>query len=289
MDEKTVYIDVLFATNVIIDYFLLLITAKFSFTACRRLRLFAGALLGGLFAALLFFWPYASAYTPLVQVIVCVAVCGVAFNKPQPRDLIRLSLVFFAVTLCFGGVIFALAYFCNPRGLFQIRAGVPYINLPFTMLLFGTCVAYGLLGLVFGSASMRKKSRLVKIEVSFASETLEISAMQDTGNLLRDATTCKKVIILNKEVVVSALNQELREVLQGLDGANAVEIMTQIPQSEIRRFVLVPYASVSGSALMLAIKPDALVVDGKASSDYIIGISAQELCLGTGSNAIINV
>ena len=50
-----VYIDALFLLNLIVNYLLLLAAAKLAGEPLRRLRLAAGAALGGLYAAAIFF------------------------------------------------------------------------------------------------------------------------------------------------------------------------------------------------------------------------------------------
>lgn len=290
MPEHTIYIDVLFATNVIVDYFLLLITAKFSFSACSRWRFFCASLLGGLFSVVLFFWPYPSWLAPFMQAIVCLSICVVAFNKPHMRDLVRLSLILFACTLAFGGVIFALSYFCNPRGLFAVHSGVAYIDLPFMGLMLGACVAYALLGMVFGNGAMRAKAQTLEICAQAWGRKLEFSAMQDTGNLLKEPISGKKVIVLHKAMVMQIMPQELLEKIEEIGYHSAAQVLLQMEPQIARKFTLVPYVSVGQAGdLMLALRPDLLMINGEKSMDYILGISACEFNLGAKENAIINI
>ena len=52
---QVIYIDVLFALNLVVNYLLLFLTARFSGLYVGRLRLLGGAALGALFSVLMFF------------------------------------------------------------------------------------------------------------------------------------------------------------------------------------------------------------------------------------------
>lgn len=60
-----VYIDALFLLNLIVNYLLLLAAARLAGEPLRRLRLAAGAALGGLYAAAIFSRAWAFSPTPV--------------------------------------------------------------------------------------------------------------------------------------------------------------------------------------------------------------------------------
>ena len=53
--KQTIYIDVLIATNIFINYFLLLAVAKFLHSNAKRWRLVLASVLGAAYSSL--FWP----------------------------------------------------------------------------------------------------------------------------------------------------------------------------------------------------------------------------------------
>lgn len=288
MPLRTVYIDILFATNLIVDYLLLLVTAKFASRPCRRWKLLCAAALGGLFAVLVFFQPLEGWLALPFRLLVCCALCGIAYDRPPPRELFRLALVLLAVTMAFGGVVFALAYLGDGRGLLQVRGGVPYIDLPLGTLLLASCAAYGLLGLVFGAGSARKKEAPATVEVCCGAQVIRVKALRDTGNLLRDPVTTRRVLVVDKQQLWPLLTAAEQGCLRRLGPENATVVFEELGACGTHKFMLVPYRAVGQpGSLLLALKPDGITVDGKETRDYLIGISPAPIAMEDGVCAIL--
>lgn len=288
MHLRTVYIDILFLTNLIVDYLLLLVTAEFASRPCRRWKLLCAAALGGLFAVLVFFQPLEGWLALPFRLLVCCALCGVAYDRPPPRELFRLALVFLMVTLAFGGVVFALAYLGDGQGLLQVRGGVPYIDLPLGTLLLASCAAYGLLGVVFGAGGARRKEAPAQVEVCCGEQVIRVKALRDTGNLLRDPVTMRRVLVLDKQQLWPLLAAEEQGCLRRLEPENATEIFQELGRCGAHKFLLVPYRAVGQpGSLLLALKPDAVTIDGKESREYLIGVSPAPLAMEDGVCGIL--
>lgn len=88
-----VYIDALFLLNLIVNYLLLLAAAKLAGEPLRRLRLAAGAALGGLYAAAIFFPGMGFLTHPLCKLGAAVLMLLTGFGGS--RRLLRVTLVFF--------------------------------------------------------------------------------------------------------------------------------------------------------------------------------------------------
>ena len=101
-----VYIDEVFALNAVMDYLLLLSSARLAGEELRRGRMILGAVLGGLYAAafLLPGWGYLG--HPLCKLAMGVALPLAAFGGS--KRLLRVSLIFFGVSATFGGGVLAL-------------------------------------------------------------------------------------------------------------------------------------------------------------------------------------
>ena len=201
----TVYIDILFATNLFIDYLLLLVTAKFAGKPCSRRRLLAAAALGGSLAVCSFFFPPSQAMALPFRGLCCLALCGLAFRWPMFRELCRLSLIFLAVTLAFGGAVFATAYLRRGPGIVSLRGGALCCHVPLGLLLGASAAAYLLLGLVFGGNSARGRQKPAKVQVRCGGRSVVFDALWDTGNQLRDPVTTRKATAVREGAAVSTL------------------------------------------------------------------------------------
>lgn len=285
---QTVYLDILFLTNWIIDYLLLLVTAGFAGKPFRRRRLALAAALGALLAVPAFFWPLEGGAALLAKGLLCAGLCALAFETLNPRQLLRLGLIFLAATMAFGGAALALAAMTAGRRLIHVQGGAAYIDLPLGILLLSAGAAYCLLSLVFSGAGARSKGGFVQISVSLGGREAQLKALRDTGNLLRDPVTTKRVIVAEKKRLWPLFSPEERRALEGLNAGNAAQIFQQLEKEGGRRFLLAPYRTVGQpGALMLTLRPDQVTLDGQPSRDYLIGLSPGLLGLPEGACAVV--
>ena len=284
----TVYIDILFATNLFIDYLLLLVTAKFAGKPCSRRRLLAAPALGGSLAVCSFFFPPSQAMALPFRGLCCLALCGLAFRWPMFRELCRLSLIFLAVTLAFGGAVFATAYLGRGPGIVSLRGGALYWDVPLGLLLGASAAAYLLLGLVFGGNSARGRQKPAKVQVRCGGRSVVFDALWDTGNQLRDPVTTRKVMVVEKERLYPLFTPEEQGCIQDLEQGNTAQVFERLGRCGAHKFLLVPYRAVGQpGALLLALRPDGLLVDGRPSQEYLVGVSPEEIALPDGMRAIL--
>ena len=99
-----IYVDTLFLLNAIVDYLLLLCSARLAGERLSRLRFALGALLGGLYAVALFLPGFGFLGRPLCRLSAAVLMVLTAFGGC--RRLLRYGLVTLAgmTVLCFGAV-----------------------------------------------------------------------------------------------------------------------------------------------------------------------------------------
>ena len=93
---EIIYIDYLFALNLIIDYFLLLLTAKICAAPYKRLKFFAAAALGAAYSSALVFPVFAFLGTWPMKIALSVLMVLISFGTE--RRLLRAAVVFYAVS-----------------------------------------------------------------------------------------------------------------------------------------------------------------------------------------------
>ena len=113
----------------------------------------------------------------------------------------------------------------------------------------------------------------------------EVHALRDTGNLLRDPMSQKRVMVVEKSCLVPLLSREERQALENLRGDNGPEVFERLRS---RRFLLLPYQAVGQpGALLLAMKPDKMLVDGREEKEVLIGIAPGRISTPEGCQAIL--
>ena len=101
-----VYIDALFLLNFVVDYLLLLCAGRLAGEVLHRGRLALGAALAGAYAAAVFLPGMGFLLHPLCKL--AAAVLALLIGYGGSRRLLRVTLVFFAVSAAFAGGILAL-------------------------------------------------------------------------------------------------------------------------------------------------------------------------------------
>ncbi len=198
-----VYMDVLIFLNTLVDYFLLLATAKITNEKTTTFRTVLAALLGGISSIYIYLpqqriiveFLYKSAVAFLLT-LVCYKLSGV-------KRYLKNVAVFLVVSCAYGGIMFALWAVFKPFGM-VINNSVVYLNISPLMLVIFSTVAY--VGFTIGFKIFKKSSPLAtRCDVLVAANGREItlSAIADTGNSLEDVFSDSEIIIADKSKVIS--------------------------------------------------------------------------------------
>lgn len=277
LSVETIYLDSLFALNAVIDYFLLLCSARAAGVVLHRWRLGLAAVLGGLWAVAcvlpgLGFLTYAP-----MKLVPAVFMSLIAYGGE--RRLLRCVVIFLAVSAAFGGAVWAASMLAG-TGLYGGRLYLP-ISMRVLILSFALC--YAAVSLVFRRAGKRAEREILPLAVSLNGKSILLRALRDTGNGLYDPVSGRAVAVAELDAV--------RPLLGGLSGnaadaAALCEALSRLP-GLAGRATLVPYSALgTGHGLLAAIRPDSSAVSGKPA-DILIGLSPAPLSQDGDYDAII--
>lgn len=264
---ETIYIDRLFILNLIIDYFILLCSAKVCGLKFRRLRYALGALLGALFAACSILPGMSFLSLSPIKLIIGILMALIAFGKEE--KLLRSTAVFFAVSALFGGAVWAISLKSgtNPTGAVYVPLSMPVLVISFSLI-------YSLLSLVFNGSAKRAEKQIVDAEIRHMGSSVSLRALRDTGNTLIDPVTGDSVMITSASALCK-LSQEFKNL--------SADNIAEFPDFKFR---LIPYRAVGTSGgLLPAFRPEKITVDGHCRDDVLVAVSND--ISGDGFNAII--
>lgn len=247
-----VYLDVLFFTNVLMDWITLLAAARLGGAKVRQGRLALASLLGGVYAAGAALLPLLAALP--VRVLAGAALCLAAFCGE--RALLRLGGLYFLTAAAFAGLAAALGALSERRLLFG--AGY-YFAIPLRLLLLAAALGYTLSGILLrGDAKHGSIRRDIRpLTICFSGRERRVRVLEDTGHSLTEPVSGKPVLILCRGEAALLLNDPL-------DG-DAAHQLTTLPAETAAHCGLVPYRAVgTESGLLLYFRPDrVLEADGK--------------------------
>ena len=280
LSMETVYVDSLFALNMIIDYFLLLCSAKVCGVPLRRGRYVLAAALGAAWAVLTVLPGPAYFSSGPMKLALAGFMAVIAFGGE--RKLLRCFVVFLAVSAAFGGAVWAASMLAgNP---FPGRLYIP-VSLRVLVLSFALC--YCAVSLVFRRAAKKAEQELVGMTVGMQGRTTAFTALRDTGNSLFDPISGCAVAVAEASALIPIFPPEAAEALLSPDPSKAVESLSALPGYE-SRFRLIPYSAVGTSyGLLAAFRPDFVEIGGAEQKGLLIALAPSHLSEGGEYSAII--
>ena len=277
-----VYLDEVFLLNFVVDYLLLLSAGRLAGEVLRRGRLALGAALGAAYAGAVFLPGLGFLVHPLCKV--GAGVLTVLAGYGGSRRLLRVCLVFFAVSASFGGGILALQLLGN-RSL-TLANGVLSSPLDLKLVLLSAAGCYGLITLLFQRAARHSPRRaLAPAVVELGGRRAVLTALVDTGNTLTDPATGRPVLVAEGEKVKDLFPPGTAPSRAELcDPAGAMERLSGAGL----RCRLLPYQAVGVEcALLLALRSDRVTVGGEDCGPLLVALSPTGLTDGGGYCALI--
>ena len=277
--KPTVYIDVLFLINFLINLLLLYSTAKLVSVKITILRGLTSSMLGALYSVLIFLPSLNLIYSGVAKFLFSLAIVALAFNIKGIKLYFKTLGVFYIVTLCFGGSIFALFYLTGIGSKVGavIRNGVLYFDLPWQFLIVSVLISYTVISGVWRFVFSRSvKSTYINICISYLGKTATLKALVDTGNSLHDPLSNSPVIIAEYFEICNILPDDFNEYFEkGCD-------IERITPGILTRLRIIPYCSLGNeNGLLIGFKPDVVTANINENiteiHDVIIGISGNRL------------
>lgn len=269
-----VYADVLVALNLLVNYFLLLVSDKILKTDTKIWRLILSAFVGAV-SSLYIFLPQMSFFLEIgFKISVCIIMSLIAFIPKRPKQFLRAVGVLFLITCSYAGVMMAVWHIFKPNGM-VIYNSVVYFNISPIVLVVSSSVAYFafiFLRYVFKLSSQTAETCSIRIELG--EKKIDLKAIIDTGNSITDVFGESEVIITDK--------QEIKKLL---GSKNLFENGDVKP-----RYRAIPCSTVYGTGVLEGVRCDRAVVvnNGKTSVIKKPILAVSNTPLNDGYNAIVN-
>lgn len=269
-----VYADVLIFLNTLVDYFLLLATAKLTGEKTKTLRVVLAAFLGGI-SSLYIFLPRQKIIVEFIyKVTVAFLLSWVCFGVKSVKKFIKNTGVFFLATCGYAGMMFALWAIFKPYGM-VINNSVVYLSVSPTILVvfsIGGYIVFTLLWQIFKRSSPEACRH--EITVFANDKQICLKAIADTGNSLED--------VFGKSEVIIADEKQVLKLFGTLEVENSPELA--------RRYRLLPCSTVSGNDTLKGFRCDSAQIKQGNKNTFIQSpvLAISKTSFDDDYNAIIN-
>ncbi len=265
---EIIYVDSMFLLNFIVNYLLLLITAKFCSLRFRRLRYAFSAALGGVYAVMCFVPNFEFLNNPLIKLCLWAVISLISYGTED--KLLRCSISFLVVSAAFGGGVWAISMFwggSSANGIFSLDMRV--FALSFALCYLG-------LSLILARKASSSERQFLETEIKHRGISAKLSALRDTGNSLRDATTGKNVIVTDLTAISELFTEKERQALTNSDGTIAILALSKLKNAPKFRPIIYRAVGVELS-IIPAFSPEEIYINGALSCEYVVAVSPSPL------------
>lgn len=292
-----IYIDVLLLENLVINYLILSVTAKFSRLKVSSLRLFAGAIVGALYVIFIILQPGKNIYyTTFAKILLSVFIIAITFSPRKVLPFIKTLVIFYISTFIFAGAALAFLFF-NQQGGF-VKNGIVYVfGQSKWSLVFFSVVTVGIIIKIFMEviqSRITKERLLIPVKIAFDNRMIDLSALLDTGNSLRDPLSNIPVMVVEFKALKSILPIEIQRIFENSleDDLNSVT-QTISTSKWFSRFRLIPFSSLGKeNGMLIGFRPDFIEVgeeeEKRDIKNVIIGIYNKSLSKNEKYRALLS-
>lgn len=289
-----IYAEYLLLENLAINYIILYVTKRFTRTESNNFRIILASSIGAIYTLVVFFPSLKFMTKFVVKLSVSILIIIIAFNPAKLKKFIKLFATFYIVAFVFAGAALALFYLTDVET--YVGNGIFYIkNFPITILFFAIVVSSLLFKFTWEyiQTRMSKSKTFIPITVDLNNKCVEIVALLDTGNSLKDPISHTPVIIVQFSAIRNLLPDKVQNIFlkykeNNLDVVSAV--MSEA--SNDFKFRLIPFKSIGKeNGMLLGFKPDRVIIksdDDKFISDIVIGIYNSNLSSDNEYNALLH-
>ncbi|MDR1692078.1 MAG: sigma-E processing peptidase SpoIIGA [Oscillospiraceae bacterium] len=277
-----VYIDSLAFLNFLINYLLLLASARVSGVSFRRLRLALGALFGAFYAVAVWLPGFSFLGNLFWKAASCILMAMIAYFGRRKRFL-RLAVTFVGASFLLGGAVLAIGLLAGVPD----TGGLPYLPIDFKTLFLTAGLSYGVLTLVFRHMGRHGAKEVRELTAEWGGRRITAKVLLDSGHTLIEPVSGAEVIILGLDAALPLLPPNAAALITPELLRDPIGLLTALPEA---RFRLIPYRAVgTDCGFLLAFRPDTAEVRGRRVKGCYIGLSPTPLSAGGGIEGLISV
>ena len=265
----TIYIDIVFLENLIMNSIIIYATSIILKIKPKLIRVVTSSAIGSIYAIISYVTEL-SIYTSIISKgILAIVMVYIAFNPQNMKNMWKQLLIFYLTSFVFGGVALYLIYFIKPHDVFILKA-----------IFLGAIIAFIIIkiSIKIVKTKINAKDMFCKIRIKLNGKEIETKAMIDTGNLAKEPITNTPVVIVESSLLEKVLP---KEILNSIDNILAGKL-DGVKEEYISRLRCIPFSSLGKqNGMLLGIKADEIVVEkeeeNKISKNVIIGVYERSL------------
>ena len=291
----TIYIDVVFIENLIMNYIILFATSIIIKIKVKHIRLILASILGAIYSIIAYMSILEMYSSVILKIILSVIIVYIAYNPQNVKNMWKYLVIFYMTSFVFGGAAFALIYIVKPQDILM-KNGLFLGTYPLKTIILGTIVEFVVIVTSFKlvKSKISKKDMFCTIKININKVEIETKAMIDTGNLLKEPISNTPVIVVEHTLLYDCMPKEILNNLENILGGDFENISEEVKNKYISKLKVIPFSSLGKqNGMLIGIKPEEVTVINDENenkiNNVIIGIYNKSLTKRGEYRALIGI
>jgi len=272
-DLLAIYVDLIFLENFFMNTVILYATAIVLKEKVKPIKILISSTVGGIYAIFLYSSFFLIFSNSIFKIFLSIVMVFIAYNPTNIKRLFKNLVMFYFTSFMFGGVTLALLHMLNENNII-FNNGVLKNSQLIRTIFIGGIVGFFIITIGIKTIKVRlnKQDLFCNIQIIINSKKLNVKAMIDTGNLLKEPITQAPVIIVEKEKLKQIISEHILNNMLNIENINQQKLGEY--QSKIK---LIPFKALgTKTGLLVGIKADNIIINYNEKYIYtenaIIGI-----------------
>ena len=291
----TVYLDIIFLENFILNCIILYAVSLVIKEKVSYIKLMIASLIGASYGMIYYLINFQSKWNLIFKIILSVVMVYISFMPKSFKEFIKQITFFYLVSFVFGGASLGVIYMVN-AGKISIRNGIIVGNYTLKTIFIGVILAFTIITVAFKFVKNRisKKDLFCNIKIIINQSKINVKAVIDTGNFLKEPITNIPVIVVEKDILKNFVPKEILENIENILGGDLKNIPENIQNEYMSKLKVIPFSSLGKqNGMLLGIKADGVVVEIDNEEKYvekvILGIYTKKLSKKDEYNALLGI
>ena len=291
-----IYAEYLLIENIIINFIILYVTNKITRTKTSKLRLFIAALVGSIYTLVAFFPSLEFMGKFIIKFSVSILMIILAFNPERLNSFLKQLSTFYLTSFVFAGTVIGIFYILNNKFTFS-KFSFGNSNELIMFLTLGIGLAIILIRSILENflIKINKENCITNITISLNNKEIDLTALIDTGNSLKEPISQKPVIIAEFTALKAILPELVIRVYtqsNDLDLNLIAKVMEELGDEIKLR--LIPFKSLGNdNGILIGFVPDSIKVyldNGikKLTDEIIVAIYNDKLATDEQYNGLLH-
>ena len=231
MIKITIYIDIIFLENLIMNSIILYATALILKIKPKVIRIIISSTIGSVYAIITYVTEIQIYTSVILKAILAIIMIYVAFNPQNIKKMWKQVALFYLTSFVFGGVALYLIYYIKPQEILM-KNGMFVGDYILKVIMLGAIVAFVIIkiSLKIIKTKISPKDMYCNIKIKLNEKIVEAKAIIDTGNLAKEPITNTPVVIVESTLLEEVLPNKILNNLENILGGDLSQISEEMQE-----------------------------------------------------------